>query len=130
MLIGDQRPRIEHVPSYLSSAGADTIELASIAGLSLDDWQQHVLTGALGTGPNGHWTAFEVKVLISRQNGKGSLLEARELAGLYLFSTDRLLVHTAHEHKTASEHYRRVWGLIENTPDLDRRVQRHSSAYG
>ena len=30
---------------------------------------------------------------------------ARELAGLYLFRTDRLMIHTAHEHKTASEHY-------------------------
>lgn len=130
MIIGDQRPRLESVPVYVSSAGADAIELARLAGLDLDPWEQYVLTGALGRRGDGKWSAFEVKLLVSRQNGKGSILEARELAGLYLFKTDRLLIHTAHEHKTASEHYMRVWSLIQNTPDLDRRVARHSSAYG
>jgi hypothetical protein len=128
---GYQRPRLESVPPAVStSAATDTIELASYAGLHLDDWQCHVLTGALGKRADGKWSAFQVKLLVSRQNGKGSILEARELAGLYLFKTDRLLIHTAHEHKTASEHYNRVWALIQNSPELDKRVARHSSAYG
>jgi phage terminase large subunit-like protein len=130
VIFGDQTPRIESVPLYVSSAAEDAIELASVAGLDLDHWQRHVLTGGLGRKADGRWSAFEVKILVSRQNGKGSILEARELAGLYLFSTDRLIIHTAHEHKTASEHYRRVMFLIENTPDLDKRVMRQSSAYG
>lgn len=134
MIFGDQRPRLEYVPAFTSSSGADAIALSHIAGLDLDDWQQHVLTGALGRRPDGKWSAFEVKLLVSRQNGKGSILEARELAGLFLFKTDRLLIHTAHEHKTASEHYIRIMSLIQNTPELERRIQppggRHSSAYG
>jgi phage terminase large subunit-like protein len=127
---GDQMPRIEAIPQYVTSSAADAIELASVAGLDLDPWQQYTLTGGLGRKADGRWSAFEVKILVPRQNGKGSILEARELAGLYLFSTDRLIIHTAHEHKTASEHYRRVLFLIENTPDLDKRVARQSSAYG
>ena len=130
VVFGDQVPRIESVPLYVTSAASDAIELAGVAGLYLDDWQQYALTGALGKRADGKWSAFEVKILVSRQNGKGSLLEARELAGLYLFSSDRLIIHTAHEHKTASEHFRRVLFLIENTPDLDKRVSRQSSAYG
>lgn len=130
MITGYQRPRLESVPPYVSSAGADTIELARLAGLDLDPWQQHVLTGALGRRADGKWSAFEVKLLVSRQNGKGSILEARELAGLYLFKSDRLLIHTAHEHKTASEHFNRVWSLIDNQDDLRKRVARHSTAYG
>lgn len=130
MLIGDQRPRLESVPVFIQSSGYDAIALAHEAGLDLDDWQQHILIGALGRRADGKWSARRVKILVSRQNGKGSILEARELAGLYLFKTDRLLIHTAHEHKTASEHYIRIWSLIQNTPDLSRRVVRHSSAYG
>lgn len=130
MIIGHQRPRLESVPPYVSSSGADAIELARLAGLDLDPWQKWVLDGSLGRRADGKWSSFEVKVLVSRQNGKGSILEARELAGLYLFKTDRLLIHTAHEHKTASEHFNRVWTLVDNTPDLRKRVARHSAAYG
>lgn len=129
-MIGAQRPRLESIPAFTTSAADDAIELAQIAGLGLDDWQQYVLHGSLGERADGTWSAFEVALIVSRQNGKGSILEARELAGLYLFQSDRLLVHTAHEHKTASEHYRRMITLVENTPELDKRVARHSSAYG
>jgi len=129
-LIGFQIPRIESIPTFVSSRGEDAIQLASYAGLDLDPWQQRVLINSMGLREDGKWSAFEVKVLVSRQNGKGSILEAREIAGLYMIRTDRLLIHTAHEHKTASEHYQRVWSLISNTPDLSRKVIRHSSAYG
>lgn len=130
MIYGDQRPRLESIPPYVSSKAEDTIALAHEAGLDLDPWQKYILNGALGIQPNGKWSSFEVKILVSRQNGKGSILEARELGGLYLFKTDRLLIHTAHQHKTASEHYQRIWSLISQTPDLSRRLARHSSAYG
>src|ERR1700750_2511360 len=131
MIIGNQRPRLESIPPAVTwQAATDTIELASNAGLDLDPWQRHVLTGAMGKRADGKWSAFQVKLLVSRQNGKGSILEARELAGLYLFRTDRLLIHTGDEDKTASEHYNRVWSLIQNSPELDKRVMRHSSAYG
>jgi hypothetical protein len=131
LLIGDQLPRLESIPAYIStSAGKDSIDLAAVAGLELDPWQRYILTNSLGKRADGKWSAFEVCVIVSRQNGKGSILEARELAGLYLFRSDRLIVHTAHEHKTASEHYRRVLQLIENTPELDKKIARQSSAYG
>ena len=92
LVIGNQRPRLESIPPYVSSKAEDTIALAHEAGLDLDDWQRYCLTGAMGIQPNGKWSAFEVKILVSRQNGKGSILEARELGGLYLFKTDRLLI--------------------------------------
>jgi hypothetical protein len=130
-LVGNQLPRLESIPEYVSSsAGKDAIDLASVAGLDLDPWQRYILMHSLGKRADGLWSAFEILVVLSRQNGKGALLEARELAGLYLFKTDRLIVHTAHEHKTASEHYRRVAFLIQNTPELDKKVVRQSSAYG
>jgi hypothetical protein len=120
-VLGCQQPRISHVPECVSSAGAEAIELAALAGLNLDPWEQSVLIGALGERDDGKWAAFEVGIVVPRQNGKGAILEARELAGLFLFG-ENLLIHSAHEQSTSSEHFRRLLSLIEGVPELDRRV--------
>jgi hypothetical protein len=77
----------------------------------------------LQVGSDARWSAFEVGLVIPRQNGKGGLLEARQLFGLFL-GGERLAVHTAHEFKTCFEHFLRVKALIENTPELEARVKR------
>lgn len=118
---GAQRPRICHVPEYTTSAGVEAIELARLAGLELDEWQQFVLTNALGERANGKWAAQTVGLTVARQNGKGSVLEARELAGLFLLG-ERLINHTAHQQKTATSHFKRLLRLIESVPEFDQRV--------
>ncbi|MFE0699128.1 terminase [Streptomyces sp. NPDC058872] len=122
-LYGAQRPRIETVPPYVASSGPEAVELAASAGLLLDPWQQHALTVGLGEDPNGRWAAFECAVTVSRQNGKGSIIEARELAGLFLLG-EELIIHSAHEFKTAIEAFRRIESLIVNTDHLRKRVAR------
>lgn len=130
-LLGAQRPRLESVPPIrFNNASRDCIALAQKAGLFLDDWQQYVLKGMLGQDENHMWSAFEVLIIVSRQNGKGSILEARELFGLFVLPSDKLLIHTAHEHKTSAEHFMRVWSLVENNPEFSKQVKRHSTAYG
>ncbi|HPU04472.1 MAG TPA: hypothetical protein PLY47_11335 [Rhodoglobus sp.] len=94
-----------------------------MAGLVLDEWQQWCLDEALAKADDGKWSAFEVALIVGRQNGKGSILEARQLAGLFLLH-EPLQVHTAHEFKTCFEHFLRIVNLIESTPDFDRRVAR------
>jgi hypothetical protein len=111
----------------LSGAGEKAIELAAGAGLVLDPWQQYVLDTGLRRRGDGRWAAFEVALIVARQNGKGAILEARELAGLFLgeqdgFAEERLILHSAHEFKTASEAFRRVLGLIQNTKWLSKHV--------
>ena len=66
---GVQTPRVASVPPYVSSSGREAVELAAQCGLFLASWQQLVLDGALGEQPNGKWSAFEVGVMVSRQNG-------------------------------------------------------------
>lgn len=127
---GAQRPRVSSVPPYSSSAGVEAVELAASAGLFLDPWQQFALHAALGERQSdGKWAAFEVGLIVARQNGKGSILEARELAGLFLFD-ERLILHSAHEFKTAQEAFRRVLSLVENTDDLRKRVARVRTSHG
>lgn len=69
------------------------------------------------------WAAFEVGLVVCRQVGKGSLLEARQLAGLTLLR-EELAIHTAHEFKTGYEHFLRMVRLVEHCPDIDRQVVR------
>lgn len=126
---GAQRPRVCSVPKAASSAGQEAVDLARVAGLDLDPWQELVLEHALGEKPDGRWAAFEVGVVVSRQNGKGSILEARELAGLFLLG-ERLLIHSAHQFDTSLEAFTRLLALIEDNPDFERRVKRVSRSHG
>jgi hypothetical protein len=126
---GDPRPRLYSIPPRVSSAGKEAAELAKSAGLILDPWEAWVLDQALGERADGKWSAFEVGLIVSRQNGKGAIIEARELAGLFLFR-EELLIHTAHQFKTAREAFRRIRILIERTPDLDRKVAKVDEAHG
>jgi hypothetical protein len=98
--------------------------LAAAAGLDLDEWQRFVLDQGLGRRDDGMWAAFEVALIVSRQNGKGAILEALELAALFLddFGVD-LILHSAHEFKTAAEAFRRIHSRIDNSPQFRRRVK-------
>lgn len=119
--LGAQRPRICAVPPYVSSTGGEAIALAAMAGLYLDDWQQFILRESLGERPDGKWAAQTVGLVIGRQNGKGSILEARELAGLFLLD-EQVILHTAHQQKTATNHFRRLRALIKRVPEFEARV--------
>lgn len=127
--MGVQQPRICSIPAAVSSAGEEAVELARMAGLVLDPWQELVLASSLAEREDGKWAAFEVGVVVSRQNGKGSILEARELAGLFLLG-ERFIIHSAHQFDTSLEAFRRLLFLIEDTPDFDRRVKRVVRSHG
>jgi len=119
-----------HTPiSTTYSLGDDAIELAATAGLHLFEWEKTVLRKSLGVRDDGKWSAFEVGLMVSRQNGKGSILEARELAGLFLFG-EKFIIHSAHLFDTSLEAFERLLTLIESNPDLDREVMRVSRSHG
>src|SRR6516164_1948137 len=122
-------PRILLAPDYGSSAGQEAVELAALAGLRLDAWEALVLEHALGEGPDGRWAAAEVGLCVPRQNGKNAVLEARELAGLFLLG-EELIIHSAQQFKTAREHFLRLVGLVEGTAKLSRRVKRVIRSHG
>ena len=77
----------------------------------------------LGIAPDGRWLTPTGALICPRQNGKGAVLEALELYLLFLAPDVELVVHTAHRFDTAQDHFRRIRGLIENTPSLMKRVK-------
>lgn len=103
--------------------------MAAVAGLHLDPWQQYVLTHGLGEKDDGDWASRGVGCWVPRQNGKGGVIEALELGWLFLMH-EKLVLHSAHEYKTAQEAFLRIKDLIEQTPDFDRRVKRVWQANG
>lgn len=129
LVAGIQYPRIRSVPPYARTSGPDVAELAERAGLILDPWERLVLDDALGEDDDGLWVCFECGIIVSRQNGKGAIFEARILGGLFLFD-EKLILYSAHEFKTASEMFLRVKALIDNTDDFRRRVRKVTTAHG
>lgn len=123
-----------------------------MAGLRLDPWQQLSLRNMCAIREETYenpllnewgerrdpddsgridnkWAATEFGLMVSRQNGKGSILEARELAGLFLWG-ERLIIHSAHLFPTAVEAFNRILILIQNCPDLDKEVSRVVNSHG
>ena len=153
-LTGAQEARIRSVPPYASSSGAEAIALARLAGIELDPWQQAELVDGMGESsdwkcsrcthraaipvacaahprlPLIHpWAAFEVAVVVPRQNGKSELLIARMLAGLFLVE-DGLQIYSAHQFDTAMEIFHRLVAVVDDTPELKALVQLNRGRVG
>jgi hypothetical protein len=120
--VGNQLPANFHAPLWLTTAGDDAVDLAAAVGLDLFPWQQVALRNALGERSDGRWDAFEVGLIVPRQNGKNVVVVARELAGLFLFDEEQI-IHTAHKFKTAKGAYRDLKKYVEGTPDLMKQVK-------
>lgn len=117
---GAQVPDLMHVPECYMNVGDKVIALARAAGLVLDEWQQLVVRCASGFKENGNPAARNMVLVVPRQNGKGSVLEAMELAALFLpeFKHVKVIIHSAHEFDTAKGHFERMKSLIEGSPYL------------
>lgn len=111
------------------------IDLCADHGLVLEPHQQLVLQGALGENPDPKrpgqwkWAAFEVGVVEPRQNGKGGIITARQLGGLYLFG-ERLQTYTAHRMDACKEAFHKIREVIDNHDDLRRRVKTITEVHG
>lgn len=126
MVIDVVQPRIFTTPPASESLGAEAVAFAQRVGLTLDHEQELVLEASLGVREDGRWQSFEVGVNMPRQNGKGEILMARELFGLFELG-EPFIVHSAHEFKTSEKHFQRLEGAIRGCPELYARVARADS---
>jgi hypothetical protein len=127
------RPQVLHRPGDVHSldAARDTIELANAyLGHDLIPAQELVIETGLGQRVDESWSAATVCHFGGRQGaGKNETVIAVELAGLILFG-EQLILHTAHEFKTANESFLRLVSIFENFDDLRRLVARVRYANG
>lgn len=122
-------PRIRSVRPSKRSFGLQAANLAKGAGLVLFPYQRRALVDLMGVDDDGLWTHFEGVLNMSRQNGKGAILEALELWHLFRGGT-RLSIHSAHEFKTSEQHLFRIESLIRGTPALNERVATIKHGHG
>jgi hypothetical protein len=117
-------PRICHVPDAVDwSIGDHAIEWCREHTLRLDPEQEFMLRSMLGVDENGRWQSFEFALSAPRQNGKGEVLLARELYGIFVLD-ERLIIHSAHEFKTSARHFQRLEKAIRDNDDLLARIER------
>lgn len=120
-------PTFSIVPEGDEQSGRDAVDLAKSYGVPLDEWQEAIVKGILRES-GGTWSSSQAGLCVGRQNGKGQILLALELAGLLLFREQ--ILHTAHAVKTSSDAFRRLWAVIQAHDDLSRMVRRHSQMIG
>lgn len=120
-------PTFSRVPAGSEETGRDACDLAAAYGIGLDDWQQDIVRGLLRES-GGLWSASQAGLVVARQSGKGQILLAVELFGL--FELGESILHTAHAVKTSSDAFRRLWAVIQAHPELAARVRRHSQMIG
>ena len=113
----------------MQTRGDEALDIAERAGLIADEWQREVILAGCSIDDQGRWTTLENVVNVPRQNGKGAILEIRELAGMVAWE-EPLLIHSAHQGDTAQEHFERLLSLFESVPEFDRMVKRVSRTNG
>ena len=103
MLLGVQKPRLFSTPVGDVERGIKAVEFCRWVGMTLFPWQEDLLRDLCRTTLTPRswvWSHRESVVVLARQNGKGEVLVARELVGVFLFG-EKDLLHTAHFMDTA-----------------------------
>lgn len=116
-------PRVFATPAPVLSLGDQGMAFCERNGIHLDPEQEMVFRASLGVREDGRWQSFEVGLNVPRQNGKGEVLMARELFGLFELG-ERLVVHSAHEFKTAKRHFARLEATIRGSEELLAKMKR------
>lgn len=122
VLTGFQEPRVRSCPAYEFSSGPDAVAIYERTGRRLDDWQKLSLDDHCAENADGSWLTLESAEEVPRQNGKGEIINALMLLHLFVLGTETI-IYSAHEFKTAKEAYLKVYALIKNTPEFDKKVK-------
>lgn len=115
-------PAFASVPVFERTLGPEVADLARLAGFGPDPEQEMLLDAIFALDGYGRSVAFEVAVVVARQNMKTALFQMAALG--WLFITDqRLIVWSAHEFGTTQEAFRDLDVLITGCDALRRRVK-------
>ena len=93
------------------SYGAEAIQLYSSTGQDLMLWQQRQITAILTLNPKNQWKYMNYCIGLSRRNGKGEVLAAREMFGLIVLKEK--IIHTAHRTTASHDAFNRLYTLLK-----------------
>jgi phage terminase large subunit-like protein len=118
-----QTPRIHSKLNDLPSKGQELIDFAAEIGIELMDWQKFVAIHAHKTKPDGRWHHDLIGAVLSRQNGKSTLMMLRILTGMFVWG-EGLQLASAHRLTTSLETFRQIVSLIEQNDKLEKEVKK------
>ena len=108
---GRQTPTTSYILSYTESKGKEAIDLYNSTGQSMQEWQEILLYDIEAVQNDGLWIHMKIGGSVSRRNGKGEVIAARELDGL--INRNEQIMHTAHKTTTSSSASKRLARLLK-----------------
>ncbi|MBQ7146014.1 MAG: terminase [Lachnospiraceae bacterium] len=107
--IGRQEPTLAHVIPYQITEGEIAVRLYEATGRTIMDWQKGLLFDILAMNEERLWVHTRYGFEVSRRNGKGEVLIAREL---YALAMGERVLHTAHLTSTAHSAWERLCSIL------------------
>ena len=113
MRVDNQNPSFTNVSLTKStkSLGAKAVKLYASTGQELMTWQQRQIRAILTIDSKGQWKHMNYCIGLSRRNGKGEILAAREMFGL--IELKEKICHTAHRTTTSHDAFNRLYTLLK-----------------
>ena len=109
--LGRKTPTFTNV-TYTTTKGQDAIDTYAESGQHLEEWQAIQINAIMATEPDGLWKYMKYGLCVSRRNGKGEILAAREMDGI--INRKEKVCHTAHRTTTSHDAFNRLYNLLKN----------------
>lgn len=110
MRMGSQNPSFTNV-EYKETKGQEAIDLYKNTTQALLEWQELQIKAIMAVNPDGLWTHMVYGLCVSRRNGKGEILAAREFDGIV--NLGEKICHTAHRTTTSHDAFNRLYTLLK-----------------
>lgn len=113
MRIDNQNPSFTNVKLTKSTKtlGTKAVKLYSSTGQALLVWQQRQIKAIMSVTAKGEWQYSKYCIGLSRRNGKGEVLAAREMYAL--IDMGEKICHTAHRTTTSHDAFNRLYTLLK-----------------
>lgn len=114
MRMGEQNPsftNVEDLRKIVSPKGDEAVELYKSTTQALLEWQELQIKAIMTVNPDGLWTYMVYGLCVSRRNGKGEILAAREFEGIV--NLGEKICHTAHRTTTSHDAFNRLYTLLK-----------------
>lgn len=111
MRIDNQNPSFTNVVKSRKTKGTQAIKLYATSGRKLLTWQQRQIRAIETQNKDGTWKYMIYCLAVSRRNGKGEILVAREMDGL--IDLKEKICHTAHRTTTSHDAFVRLYTALK-----------------
>lgn len=111
MRIDNQNPSFTNIKASKKSRGLIAIAQYKSTGQNLYTWQQRQIKHIEILNPDGLWKYTTYCICVSRRNGKGEILAAREMDGI--INLGEKICYTAHRTTTSHDAFNRLYALLK-----------------